>query len=354
MSRRKTTRRKAGGPTIMDVARRAGVSPMTVSRVINGEANVRESTRQGVSEAISKLGYTPNMAARRLAGASQIRIGMLHDQHHNSYVSAFLLGSLLQASRRDVQLLAERCESVEDGLAAIRQFVPGKIDGVLLPPPWSDSSAILDVLEELDLPTVVVATCNPHPACSAVGIDDYAASRAMIDHLLDLGHRRIGFIRGKPEQVASQLRQKGYEDALREAGIDIDQDLIAPGMFNYRSGLEAAKCLLSLDPRPTAIFASNDDMAAGASAYAHRLGIDIPADLSVCGFDNTVIASTVWPELTTIDQPIEEMSRTAVDHLIADIRARRNGERPERKHIVLDFEFVRRNSDAPPKMGIVD
>ena len=354
LARRKATRRKAGVPTIMDVARSAGVSPMTVSRVINGESNVRESTRKGVSDAISKLGYTPNLAARRLAGANQICIGVLYDQPRASYVSAFLLGSLLQASRRDVQLLAERCETLEDGLAAINQFSPGRIDGVILPPPWSDSPDILDLLESRDLSTVVVATGNPRTTCSAVGIDDFAASRAMVDHLLELGHKRIGFICGKPEQAASRRRQRGYEDALTNAGLEIDIDLIAPGRFTYRSGLEAARQLLSLQRRPTAIFASNDDMAAGASAYAHRVGIDIPADLSVCGFDNTVIAETVWPELTTIDQPIEEMSRVAIDHLLAKIRARRNGDQAERKHIVLDYKFVRRNSDAPPKFGVIE
>jgi LacI family transcriptional regulator len=120
-------------------------------------------------------------------------------------------------------------------------------------------------------------------------------------------------------------------------------------MFTYRSGLEAAENLLSLPEPPTAIFASNDDMAAATVAIAHRRGIDVPGDLSVCGFDDTAIAETLWPELTTIHQPIEEMSRTAVDHLLAKIRARRDGTREARRHIVLEHTLVRRNSDASPR-----
>ena len=322
---------------------------MTVSRVINNETNVRSSTRDTVTASISELGYSPNQAARSLAGADQIQIGMLYDDPRTSYVSAFLIGGLQQTSRRHVQLTVKQCRTPGEAVAAIRRFAGTGIDGVVLPAPISDWREVLETLDLLDMPTVLVATGRPRSACSAVGIDDFLAAHAMVDHLIELGHRRIGFITGNPDQEASTRRLNGYRDAMAAAGLEVDEELVAQGMFTYRSGLEAAEKLLQLEDPPTAIFASNDDMAAATVALAHRLGLDVPRDLSVCGFDDTALAVTLWPELTTIHQPIEDMSRTAVDHLVSKIRARREGRRTERQHIVLDFTLVRRQSDAALK-----
>lgn len=346
--KRRSSRRQSKAPTIADVARDAGVSPMTVSRVINNENNVRSTTRDVVTESISRLGYSPNQAARSLAGADQMHIGMLYDDARTTYVSAILIGGLQQTSRRHVQLTVKQTRTPDEAVAAIRQFAETGIDGVVLPAPISDWAEVLAALEEFDIPTVLVATGRPHSACSAVGIDDFEAAHAMVDHLLDLGHRRIGFIAGNPDQEASARRLSGYRDAITSAGLEVDEELIAQGMFTYRSGLEAAARLLALDDAPTAIFASNDDMAAATVAYAHRQGLDVPGDLSVCGFDDTALAVSLWPALTTIHQPIEDMSRTAVDHLVSKIRARRGGKRAERQHIVLDFTLIRRESDAVP------
>jgi LacI family transcriptional regulator len=335
-------------PTIADVARHAGVSPMTVSRVINNETNVRSSTRETVTTSINELGYSPNQAARSLAGADQIHIGMLFDNPRTTYVSAFLIGGLQQTSLRHVQLTVKQTENPGDATTAIRAFSANGVDGVVLPAPISDWVPVLDLIEELDMPTVLVATGRPYSACSAVGIDDFLAAHAMVDHLLSLGHRRIGFITGDPDQLASQRRLQGYRDAIATAGLEVDEELVGQGLFTYRSGLGAAEKLLALDDPPTAIFASNDEMAAATVALAHRNGLDVPGDLSVCGFDDTALARTVWPALTTVHQPIEEMSRTAVDHLVSIIQARRKDQRAERRHIVLDFTLVQRESDAPP------
>jgi len=322
---------------------------MTVSRVINEEKNVRPATRETVLQSIGELGYSPNQAARSLAGADQIHIGLLYDNPRTAYVSAFLIGGLQQTSQRNVQLVVQQCETPAEAETAIGRFARRGIDGVILPPPLSDWAPALAALDRGDIPTVLVATGRPHSSCSAVGIDDFLAARTIVDHLISLGHRRIGFITGDPDQEASGRRLDGYRDALQESGLPADPGLIAEGMFTYRSGLEAAENLLSLPEPPTAIFASNDDMAAATVAIAHRRGIDVPGDLSVCGFDDTAIAETLWPELTTIHQPIEEMSRTAVDHLLVKIRARRDGKRVARRHIVLEHTLVRRNSDASPR-----
>lgn len=324
---------------------------MTVSRVINDEKNVRESTRKNVLAAIEALGYTPNQAARSLASAGQIQIGLLYDNPRTSYVSAFLIGGLQQTSKRNVRLIARQCATPEEAEEAINRFALYDVDGVILPPPQSDWKPVTDALARHDIPTVLVATGMPHSSFSAVGIDDYLAAHSMVNHLISLGHDRIGFITGDPKQEASARRLDGYRSALEENNLPVDESLIAPGNFTFKSGLEAATTLLELDTPPTAIFASNDDMAAAAVAVAHRKGLDIPGDLSVCGFDDTALAETLFPELTTIHQPIEDMTREAVDHLITKIRARRDGERGKRRHILLDFTLVRRQSDGPPPAG---
>lgn len=321
---------------------------MTVSRVINSEANVRDSTREAVNLAIAALNYSPNPAARSLAGAGQVRIGILYSNPSSAYLSEFLVGGLDQASRSDAQIVVEKCEIGDHEVEAARHLVAGGIDGIILPPPICDSQAVLAVLEEARVPTVVVATGRPPEQMLAVTIDDREAARAMTRHLMELGHRRIGFVMGNPNQTGSALRLEGYRLALEEAGLDADPALVAPGLYTYRSGLDAAEQLLEISNPPTAIFASNDDMAAAVVAVAHRHHIDVPGDLSVCGFDDTALATAIWPELTTIRQPIADMSRKSVDLLIAAIRQKGRSRTIER-HVVLDHALIRRQSDAPPR-----
>jgi LacI family transcriptional regulator len=171
--------------------------------------------------------------------------------------------------------------------------------------------------------------------------------------LLDLGHRRIGFINGHPNQTATGQRFHGYVEAMTEAGLSVDADQVAQGYFTYRSGLEAAEKLLD-SGRPTAIFASNDDMAAAAMAVAHRRGLDVPSDLAVTGFDDTPLAATVWPALTTVHQPIAEMAREAVRLVVEQIRSRRGGSEPQVMHKMLKFTLVKRESSAPREVPAPD
>jgi LacI family transcriptional regulator len=337
-------RRQGNVPTISDVARQAGVSPMTVSRVINGEPNVRSTTRDTVKEAIATLRYTPNPAARSLAGATATRIGLLYSNPSAGYLSEFLVGSLDQASRSDVQLVVEKCELGDHEIEVARHLIASGIDGIVLPSPLCDSARLIEVIAAEALPAVVVSSGQPPRAMLAVGIDEFAAAHAMARHLVGLGHRRIGFILGDPAQVASGLRLRGFRAALDEAGLAADPALITQGDFTYRSGLVAAGHLLSVADRPSAIFASNDDMAAATVAVAHRRGLDVPRDLTVSGFDDTTLATAIWPELTTIRQPIAEMARAALELLVTAIRR----QRPDDPHRLLDFELIRRQSDASP------
>ena len=347
--RQRTSRRQKTSATISDVAEKAGVSPMTVSRVLNGESNVRPATREAVNAAIAALSYSPNPAARSLAGAQPIRIGLLYSNPSAAYLSEFLVGSLDCAARANVQLIVEKCDAGEHADEAARRLLKGGVEGIVLPPPLCDSQSLLAVLREADGLAVTVASGDPAPGFSAVSIDDHRAAFEMTRHIAALGHQRIGFIIGNPDQTASARRLAGYRDALTVLGMPQDDALIVQGLFTYRSGLDVAELLLDVADPPSAIFASNDDMAAATVAVAHRHGLDVPGDLTVCGFDDTALATTIWPELTTIHQPITDMSLAAVELLAKEIRSRRAGSRDAPSHVQLDFTLVRRQSDAAPR-----
>jgi LacI family transcriptional regulator len=346
---KKSGRRSGRVVTIHDVARHAGVSPMTVSRVINAESNVREETRARVAASVKALRYSPNQAARSLASADTTHIGILYSNPSAAYLSEFLLGSLEQASLSGCQLVIEQCEGSER--EAIRRLVKGGVDGVILPAPLCDSGEALQGVQEAGLPAVLVASGRPAAEHSAVSINDFEASRAMTRHLLNLGHRRIAFINGHPNQTASGQRFRGFIEGMTEAGLSVGTDQMAQGYFTYRSGLDAAERLLTNGFNPTAIFASNDDMAAAAMAVAHRKGLDVPGDLSVAGFDDTPLAITVWPELTTVRQPIADMAREAVRILVEQIRGRRGRAVPDVVHKLVKYTLVKRDSSAEVRVA---
>lgn len=329
--------------TIADVARHAGVSPMTVSRVINGEAAVREATREKVQASIAALDYAPSAAARQLAGGEDTRFALVYSNPSSAYLSEFLMGSLDRASSLNVQLMVEKFDdgaSVADMVAHLRR---GRISGIILPPPLCESDALLAALAAQGIPVVAVAPGMPREEIASICIDDFAAAQSMTRHLIAQGHRRIGFIKGNPDQSASERRYLGYLSALEEAGITPDPAMIAQGYFTYRSGLSAAEAILSANPPPSAIFASNDDMAAATVAMAHARRLDVPGDLSICGFDDTPLATTIWPELTTIHQPISDMARAAVEMLVRMVRSK-----VAPAHQWLDYTLIRRQSDGEP------
>jgi len=338
----------SGAPTMADVGLVAGVSAMTVSRVLNGDKNVRDITREKVAAAIAKLKYVPNQAARGLVGASAIRVGVLYSNPSAAYLTELLVGLLNQAGPNNVQLLVEKCEDQEWQEKAQRLLDIG-VDGMILPPPLCDVAGLLDLVTGAKVPVVTVARGEPDVRASAVRIDDYHAAYAMTRHLAALGHARIGFIIGHPNQSASARRTAGFRAAMADQGLPLPDELLAQGLFTYRSGLDAAELLLSLPVRPTAIFASNDDMAAAVVAVAHRLGLDVPGDLTVVGFDDTAMATTIWPELTTVRQPTAEMAETAVQMLVQQTRAKRAGDEPTPEQILMPHTLVRRQSDAAPR-----
>ncbi|MCW3835719.1 LacI family DNA-binding transcriptional regulator [Sphingomonas canadensis] len=344
------SRRSRGSVTVQDVARAAGVSAMTVSRVVNGGTNVRATTRAAVLEAIERLNYSPNSAARSLAAGEAMRIGLLYSNPSDAYLSQFLIGALAAARRAGCHLVLEACESErsDEQAEATRRFAATDVEGVILPCPLAEAAPVQAELLSADIPAVSVAIGVPPAGSLNVRIDDYGAAAAMTRYLLGLGHRRIGFIRGNPNQSASLERYRGFCAALEEAGLDVADMPVEQGYFTFRSGIIATERLLDRGDPPTAIFACNDDMAAAAVGVAHRRGMNVPQDLSIVGFDDTQLATTVWPELTTIRQPTAAMAETALNLLLAHLRALRSGETPRFEEQVLDYELVVRESSGPP------
>lgn len=343
---KRSPRRRRNAVTMHEVARHAGVSPMTVSRALSGDAHVEAGTRRRVEAAVKELGYFPNVAARNLARASTLHFGLLYNNPSAAYLNELLVGVLEQSSHAGCEIVLEKCGSRNERAATERLLRDG-VGGVILPPPLSDSNAALEAVRAAKVPFIAVATGRPKEAGITVRIDDLEAATAMTRYLLSLGHRDIGFIIGAPNQTVSAQRQEGFERALREAGLAVRPEWVRPGSFSYRSGLAAAEQILSAARRPTAIFASNDDMAAATIAVAHRMRLDVPKDLTVVGFDDTPLAATIWPALTTVRQPVAAMARKAVELLLEEIRARRQGRTLAPLQHLMKFTLVKRESSAP-------
>lgn len=345
---KKSIRRKTSGVTIDEVAALAGVSPMTVSRVINNQGKVRDVTRERVMRAVRDLDYTPNLAASSLAAAQHTRVALIYTNPSGAYLRELLVGLLRVASRTAVQLVIDYWDDLDaDAERKAARALGSRVDGVILPPPLCESRAAVTELIKAGIPVVAIASGRFSDDISCVRIDDFRAGREMAEHLIQQGHTRIGFIRGRKDLSASARRYDGFVTALHDAGVRVENELVQQGDYTYRSGLEAAETLLALRKPPTAIFASNDDMGAAAISVAHRRGLDVPRDLSVVGFDDTSAATTVWPELTTIHQPIASMADAAIDILLRGIRRKTDGTRVLMDHVV-PHRLVIRDSVATP------
>lgn len=339
-------RRRPRGVTIIDVAKAAGVSPMTVSRVINGDAGVRDEVRAHVSEVIATLNYTPNMMARSLVTSREIRIGVIYSNPSAAFMSELLVGVFEEASTRAAQLFLLKGEQGRPPARdAIEGLIAQRIAGLILAPPLGESGFVRDIIREAGLPVAVVGGIAPDAIC--VSIDNARAAHDMTRHLIELGHRRIGFVHGNPGQSASIERLAGFRAAIaEESGLETR---IVQGDYSYASGLIAGEELLGSGNPPTAIFASNDDMAAAIVSVAHRRHLDVPGDLTVAGFDDSIAATTLWPPLTTIRQPVRALATAALHMLIQDIRGGvATGDR-EPRITILDHQLIERDSTAPPR-----
>jgi LacI family transcriptional regulator len=329
--------------TITDVADAAGVSIKTVSRVFNDEPNVRPPTRDRVLAAATALDYHPNVAARSLAGRRSFLIGLAYENPSPNYVVDLQTGALDRLKGERYRLLVLPFPDVAAASGKMQAIARASgLDGIVLAPPLCDDVATVAELEACGLPYARIAPTSGGSHAPDVAMDDREATRAVIDHLVELGHRRIGIVRGDPSHASAAARLEGYRAGLKAHGLSADPVLEAQGAYTFASGYEAGRALLSLAERPTAIFASNDDMAAGVLNAAYEAGVSVPGQLSVVGFDDSNIASVVWPRLTTIHQPIRDMAREATGALLALL-----GDAEAPPHQMMPFRLVVRGSTGP-------
>ena len=302
-----------------DVARTAGVSPKTVSRVLNDEANVSDTTRQRVRAAMEAMDYRPLPSARSLAGNRSFVVAMLYDNNDNpasTYLAEIQDGVLEACDEHRYSMMVRPLRMRGDDFvrrldAMISDHHP---DGVVLTPPITDYAPLLKRLKERGVP---YASVSPLQRSGAIGVtmDEQQAARAIVEHLIGLGHRRIAHVIGIADHGASRWRLAGYRGAIAAAGLPEDPALVVQGAFTFSSGVTAAHQLFALEHRPTAVFAANDDMATGVMWAAGEYGMKVPHDLSVCGFDDTPLARQLWPSLTTVRQPSREMGKIAAQQL---------------------------------------
>jgi LacI family transcriptional regulator len=309
--------------TIEDVAELAKVSIKTVSRVINNESHVRTDTVERVREAIRALDYKPNPSARSLAASRSFVVGLLYDNPSSSYVIDIQLGALGVCDVHHYELLIHPCDHGDHRLAddLINLVRNSKVDGFLLTPPISDNQVVIASLSSNEIPHVRIAPGDRRAAHGIVLTNDFDSSVEMTGHLAALGHRRIAFVKGHPDHLAQAERYGGYLEGMRNAGLEVDEDLVSQGYNSFDSGIQCAEDLLRLPDPPTAIFAANDQMAVGVMRVARLHGLDIPGDLSVAGFDDAPIAQQIYPSLTTVRQPVRSMAAAATEMLLSQLRS---------------------------------
>ena len=305
--------------TIRDVSRLAGVSIKTVSRVLNNEKYVQGDTRARVEQAIQQLGFQPSFAARALAGRRTHQIALICDNPNPWYMYEVVAGARARCALDGVRVLAQPYDRaagtlLEDVVRLVDQVHP---DGIILTPPGCDDPRVLHELSRRKVPIVRIQPGVSPEETPAVGIDNEAAMYAVTQYLIAHGHRRIGFIVGDRSYPVSEQRLNGYMRALTEAGQRVSMNLLEQGSFEFSSGIRAADRLLKRAKPPTAILASNDEMAAGVLAAAHRRGMDVPGELSVAGFDDAPIAQMTWPSLTTVRQPLRQLAEEAAKLLLS-------------------------------------
>lgn len=341
--------RRPGKPaTINDVARLAGVSKKTVSRVINNSPFVREETRAKVEAVIAESGFSPDPQARGLAFRRSFLVGMIYDNPSPNYVVNMQQGVLDAVRGSGLELVVHPCNRASDSfLADVEGFVVRqKLFGVVMPPSVSEDERVVALLRQADCPYVRIASVSlDEPARMVVTNDSRGAAEAA-RHLAQLGHTRVAFISGPDSFRSSHERGRGFSEGLAEYGLTLDPAYVRRGAYTFESGAEAAADLLALPDPPTAIFAGNDEMAIGVMKAARDRGLDVPFDLSIVGFDDLPMASRVWPNLTTVRLPVRDMGRMAAEKLTARSRGLDPAalDQPE-----IIPSLVVRDSAAPPR-----
>ncbi len=329
--------------TISDIARLSGVSKRTVSRVINNSPKVGKATREKIQRVIQEMSYRPNSQARGLAARCSYLLGLIYDNPDALFIDEVQRGVLSVCRELGYELVVHPCDQKSDTLTseAIGFVNRSKLDGVIILPPISENNDLAGALGQADVPYVRLASVALDTAEHVVIANERSAVASMAEYLVNLGHRRIGFVTGPEGRKSTRERREGFCEALAKNGCPPSEEMIVRGEYTFESGIGGARALLEQPMPPTAIFASNDEMAAGVIQTAKEMGIDVPGDLSVAGFDDNALATRIRPSLTTIRRPVREMARLAATKLIASIDHR---EDEARVGVFLDPVLIIRDS----------
>ena len=344
--------------TIFDVAQKAGVSIKSVSRVLNNEPNVSAAMRAKIVAACDALMYTPNISARVMAGSKSCFFISLNDhdltrsnwesERGNNWIDRMLFGAMTACETAGyhfmMELVSRSSQELERRVLAILSAM--RPDGLILTQPNAEDGAVIEMLQRRGLPFVRIGSSDDRPGLK-VRMDDVAAARDATDYLIQLGHQRIGFISGNPKFIVSAQRDEGYLAALTAAGIAVAPELMQPGDFTFASGGCGTDALLDLPHPPTAIIASNDEMALAALKTAERRGLTVPDDLSIISFDDGAGVKFSSPPLTAIRQPTAEIAMKAVELLVAAVE----NEASEVLDYVVPHHLIIRESCAPPRLS---
>jgi len=332
--------------TIHDVAAGAGVSMKTVSRVFNHEPQVRQATRDKVLATARSLAYAPNISARRLAARRSFIVGLLYrDDDVNHYIPDIQHGALDACRDRGYNLMLHPCHGeIANAAVEIQELArQALLDGFIVTPPLADSLTLLKELTRIRVPFVRVSQLHRGKLSPSVAVADRLGAYRMTEYLASLGHRKIAFIVGSEDQGASVDRLRGFRDAVAKLGLEQERAWIRQGDFTFESGSRCMTELLTLRRRPTAVFASNDDMAAGALLVAHRRGYEVPDDISIVGFDDIAMSQRFWPPLTTVRQPTKKAAFAATMLLLDGLTS--GDSAPKTSEI--ETELVIRESAGP-------
>lgn len=336
--------RHSGRPTLEEVAVRAGVGRGTVSRVINGSPRVSDRAKAAVEAAIAELGYVPNRAARALAGNRTDAIALVIPEPETRlfaepYFSDIIRGIGAELADTDMQLLLTLIRTPKERARFAQYLAAHRVDGVLLVSVHEDDP-LPDLLEQLDMPAVLNGRRSDLESVSYVDADNVGGARAAVAHLIARGRRTVATVTGPPDMYVARCRLDGYRQAVDEAGLGVDNALVARGDFTEEGGRRAMRELLARRPGIDAVFAASDLMAAGARQVLRESGRQVPSDVALVGFEDSVIARHMDPALTSVRQPTEEMGRTMARVLLEEIAERAS----VRRHVVLATELVQRDS----------
>jgi LacI family transcriptional regulator len=338
----------AGRPTLAAVAREAGVSSPTVSKVINGREDVAAETRARVLAALELTGYQSPLQRRTAEGRTPT-VEVVFDSLNSAYAVEVLNGVMEHAAAEDVQVMLnvtrqQSASRLSPERRAQRMLDEGRVGLIVVTSAFGEAQ--LDAFYRRHIPVVVIDPLNPPPGdVVSVGASNWAGGKSATAHLLELGHRRIAYLGGPAEAECSQARLHGYMAALMADGVAVNDEYVIPGVFRPEHGVRGLRKLLALEEHPTAIFAASDSIALGVFAEARRQRIRIPDDLSLVGFDGTFQAEEAVPALTSVAQPLQEMGRAALRFVLRQAR----GELLDSRRVELATHLVVRESTSPPR-----